>query len=132
MYIPIRPSAARSLPANSPSRKGVKRRFEALEDPLPDHLAVGCPAAHMDAVIPCTCPPMSIVHARYATDAGRFGGQDLKRMEACSGRTPTVRVLRSASAFRGRTKTGGLPLGGARNVVRGSGGIPRPEVNVQR
>ena len=30
------------------------------------------------------------------------------------------------------TDTGGLPLGGARNVVRGSGGIPRPEVNVQR
>ncbi len=41
MYIPIRPSAARSLPANSPSRKGVERRFEALEDPLSDHLAVG-------------------------------------------------------------------------------------------
>ena len=29
----------RSLPANSPSRKGVESRFEALEDPLPDHLS---------------------------------------------------------------------------------------------
>ena len=38
---PIPPAAAGSLPANSPSRKGVERRFEALEDPLPDHLAVG-------------------------------------------------------------------------------------------
>ena len=38
---PIPPAAAGSLPANSPSRKGVKSRFEALEDPLPDHLAVG-------------------------------------------------------------------------------------------
>ncbi len=53
-------------------------------------------------------------------------------MEACSSRTPFVRVLRSASGFRGRTMTGGIPLGGARNVVRGSGGIPRPEVNVKR
>ena len=35
---------------------------------------------------------------------------------------PSRMVLRSASGFRGRTMTGGLPLGGARNVVRGSGG----------
>ncbi len=38
---PIPPAAAGSLPANSPSRKGVESRFEALEDSLPDHLAVG-------------------------------------------------------------------------------------------
>ena len=38
---PIPPAAAGSLPVNSPSRKGVERRFEALEDPLLDHLAVG-------------------------------------------------------------------------------------------
>ncbi len=38
---PIPPAAAGSLPANSPSRKGVESHFEALEDPLPDHLAVG-------------------------------------------------------------------------------------------
>ncbi len=31
-----------------------------------------------------------------------IGGQDLKRMEACSSRTPIMRVLRSASGFRGR------------------------------
>ena len=41
MYIPIRLSAAGSLPANSPSRKGVKRRFDAAEDVLADRLAVG-------------------------------------------------------------------------------------------
>ena len=75
--------------------------------------------------------PMSI--ARAVRHRPRpIGGQDLKRMEACSSRTPIVRVLGSASGFRGRTMTGGLPLDGARNVVRGFGGIPRPEVNVKR
>ena len=37
---------------------------------------------------------------------------------------PSRMVLRSASGFRGRTMTDGLPLGGARNVVRGSGDAP--------
>ena len=46
-------------------------------------------------------------------------------------RTPIVRLLRSASGFRGRAMSGGLLV--ARGMsLRGSGGIPRPEVFVKR
>ena len=38
---PILPAAAGSLPASSPSRKGVERRSEAAADPFADRLAVG-------------------------------------------------------------------------------------------
>ena len=54
MYIPIVPSASGSLPASSPSRKGVERRFEAAEDPFADRLAArlfGIAAQGRDAVV---------------------------------------------------------------------------------
>ncbi|MCY3597596.1 MAG: hypothetical protein OXG71_09225 [Rhodospirillales bacterium] len=41
MCIPILPSAAGSLPASSPYRKGAERRFEEEADLLADRLAVG-------------------------------------------------------------------------------------------
>ena len=54
MYIPIVPSASGSLPASSPSRKGVEHRFEAAEDPFADRLAArlfGIAAQGRDAVV---------------------------------------------------------------------------------
>ncbi len=71
---PIPPAAAGSLPANSPSRKGVERRFEALEDPLPDHLAVGlCPAS------PAKAGPGPF---RLAVWPSRMGLMDRERPQA--------------------------------------------------
>ena len=55
MYIPIHPSAAGSLPASSPYRKGAERRFEAAADLLADRLAVGpfgLAAQGRDALVP--------------------------------------------------------------------------------
>ena len=52
---PILPAAAGSLPASSPSRKGVERRSEAAEDPLAGRLAVelsGIADQGRDAVVP--------------------------------------------------------------------------------
>ena len=52
---PILPAAAGSLPASSPSRKGVARRFQAAENPFADRLAAGLSgiaAQGRDAVVP--------------------------------------------------------------------------------
>ena len=57
---PIPPAATGSLPASSPSRKGVERRFEAAADVWADRLAVGLPGIadqDRDAPVPARLSP---------------------------------------------------------------------------
>jgi len=102
---PHPPAATGSLPANSPSRKGVERRFEAAEDVLADHLAAGLSGiAGQDRDAPVPARRLAFPHGPA------FG----------LGLPGTDHDGRPSIGWRAECRSG----------VRGM--LPRPEVNVQR
>ena len=120
-----------AVPYQAPGGQGRSRHRRTLWNGTAVRAAVAQPQrgqrhaeplpAHMNAVIPCTCTPMSMcTRGTPPTPADRrsrsqaHGGMLLAHADHAG--------HAFGLGFRGRTMTGGLPLGGARNVVRGSGG----------
>ncbi len=130
---PIPPAAAGSLPANSPSRKGVERRFEALEDPLPDHLAVGLSGIggqDRDAPVPAR---------RLAFPHGIDGPGATPSEVGMAVHIPTVAVPYQAPRRVGRSRQrpqaparhgrhGALAANAMKSATCGIGGVSHPSV----
>jgi len=121
-----------AVPYQTPEGRGRSRHGRTLWNGTAARAAVVQPQrgqrhaeplpAHMDAMIPCTCTPMSMcTRGTPPTPADRRSRSQAHG--GCSSRTPIVRVLRPASGFRGRTMTGGLLFGWraeCRSGVRGA------------
>ena len=83
---PSSPPLRGSLPASSPSRKGVERRFKAVGDPFADRLATGLSdiaAQGWDAVIAGRQPP---------SGSGRVFGDGPCRAAPCGARNVVAGV----------------------------------------
>ena len=86
---PILPSAAGSLPASSPSKKGVERRFEAEEDVLADRLAVGLSGlADQDRDAPVPARRLAFPHGIAGPERPprRLGWSTHPNLRRCHGR----------------------------------------------
>ncbi len=133
MYIPILPSAAGSLPANSPSRKGVERRFEAVGGPLPHHPAAGLSGIggqDRDAPIPAR---------RLAFPHGIAGPGATPGEGWVAVHIPTVAVPYQAPRRVGRSRQrpqaparhgrhGALAANAMKSATCGIGGVSHPSV----
>ncbi len=133
MYIPILPSAAGSLPANSPSRKGVERRFDAAEDVLADRLAArlsGLAGQDRDAPVPAR---------RLAFPHGIDGPGATPGEVGMAVHIPTVAVPYQAPRRVGRSRQrpqaparhgryGALAANAMKSATCGIGGVSHPSV----